>query len=465
MNVNKLLVGLFIVAFVLLLLPYFFRFAQGNTVFIGSEPHYHARIASFIRDNGMPEKDVFSDKKYLFNPYHFVLAGAGFIIPIEIASIIVPVMLGLLSLLFFYLVLRSFKFNSQRSFFILFIFVFSPFFVSIFSLSTPRALALVLLFLGFYLFQKKSSVSFLFSLIILGIASLCGFVHAVMILIILLVYSFCMKKRFIRFYFAFTVVFLVFLFVYLPYYLFTGGFGLVLKSDLISEFGAIYGFGVFSLLLGIFGLFLVWIYKKRFYAAYIAGLCIVISSFFVNDILVYANIIVCFFAGSAFYSLYVREWELSDLRSFALLVIFCGLLFSVVSNAAVLGRMPPKNEFIDCLDWIGLNTPQSSYVFAHPADGFFIEFWSERPVLVDEFKVNKNLEDDFDLVWNSVDIKSTQDVLSRYSINYILIHEDLFSGLVWDKKDQGLDLLLKNPETFKRRYANSYCEVWEFKGS
>ncbi len=459
------LVCLFFVALIVLSLPYLFRFSEGNHVFIGSWPHYQARMASFIAENGIPGTEPLFNSPYLVNPYHLLLAGISFLIPIELASIVVPIALGLVSLLFFYLVLRGLKLSYLRSFFIVLVFVFSPVFTAVFSLSTPFALVFVLLFFGFFLFQRKSWFFFLLSFIPFSLLAACGVIHSIVLLLVLFVYCFSVKKKLFRFYFIAALVLFIGLALHLPYYLLTGGIGPLLRSGLITEFGAVYGFSVFSLLLGGLGLFFVWSYKTKYYLAYFLIVCIFALSFFARDLLVYANIVVCFFAGLAFYSLYMREWELSDLRNFALLVIFCCLLFSSISHAVVLSRLPPGDSFVECLEWINANSSDSAgLVFAHQSDGFFVEFWAEKKVLVDEGYAPADLIVDSERIWHSSDLKEVKRFFSRKGIRYILIHEDLFSGAVWNEKGKELHFLLTNPETFKRGYHNSYCEVWEFKG-
>ena len=458
------LVCLFFVALLMLSLPYLFRFSGGNHIFIGSEPHYHARMASFIAANGIPGTDALFDSPYLVSPYHLLLAGISLLIPVELASIVVPVALGLFSLLFFYLVLRGLKLSHLRAFFIVLVFVFSPFFASVFSLSTPLALVFFLLFFGFFLFQRKSCFFFLLSFIPFGLLAMCGIIHSIVLLLVLFVYCFSAKKKLLRFYFISAVVLFICLAFHLPYYLLTGSIGQLRNSGLIAEFGAVYGFSIFSLLLGGLGLFFVWGYKTRYYLAYFLMVCVFIASFFVRDLLVYANVVVCFFAGLAFYSLYLREWELSDLRNFALLVIFCCLLFSSISNSVVLGKLPPSDSFVECLEWINANSSGSSAVFAHQSDSFFVEFWAERKVLVNELYAPENLVADSGRIWHSSDLNEVKRFFSRKGISYILIHEGLFNGFLWNTKGRELDFLLTNPETFKSRYNNSYCEVWEFKG-
>ncbi len=448
---KQALIALFLIAFFILTLPYFFRLSNNNHIFIGSEPHYHARIASEIADNGLIKEDPLSKEKYRLNPYHILFALASFILPVELASIFLPIILGTLSILFLYLSFSDIKFKYLRSLFVLLVFVFSPMFISVFSLSTPRALITFLLILGFYLFQKKSRFYFALSLVILTILPFFGISHSVITLIILLAYCLHNKKHLPRFYIALILVLFVIAAFHLPYYL-TNNIEMHFYNGIISDIGIIYGFSIFSLLLSVIGLFFVWRYKKKLYKVYLLMLALLLFSFLTKSLFIYSNLIVSILAGSAFYVLYVKKWHLKQLRNFALLVIFCGFLFSALSHSVILSELPPNDDLVECLEWINEKIPESSRVFAHDSDGFFIEFWAEKEAVSDSSNI----------IWNSFDIRETKRVLSEKKVDYLLIHEDLFKGLVWDKKQQGLHFLLDNAETFKRRYHNDYCEVWKY---
>lgn len=455
------LILLFLLALFILCLPYFFRFSNDNHIFIGSEAHYHARMASEIADKGFISRDSLLNTDYMLNPYHVLLAAVGFAVPLEFASILLPIALGLLSVLFLYLSFSDIKFKYLRSWFVLLAFIFSPIFISSFSMSSSRALVIFLLSLGFYLFQKKSKICFILSLPVLAVLALLGLTHAVMLLIILFACCLYNKRLFSRFYVVSAFVLLVIVGFHLPSYL-KDALPFPVYGGFISDLGSIYGFSVFSLLLSVLGLFFIWRYKKKLYWLYLLMLFLILVSFITRSLFVYSNLVLSILAGSAFYVLYVKKWHLKQLRGFALLVVFCGFLFSGLSHAVVLSELPPNDALVDCLEWVQKNTPEKSLFLTHEADGSFVEFWAEQPVLISESHKPDKAVNDANIIWNSVNIEETRHILSKNNIKYILIHNDLFDGLVWDKKGQGLHFLLDNVETFKRRYHNEYCEIWKY---
>ncbi|MBW2978590.1 hypothetical protein KY304_00580 [Candidatus Woesearchaeota archaeon] len=448
MKKTKLFV-VFLLAVFLLLLPYFLRLNSDNHIFIGSEPHYHAKVASEISQGRLDKNVLIPEKGYRLNPYHFLLALACFFIPIEFASIFVPILLGLLSVILLYFVLDSVNFKFLRSFFVLIIFVLSPTFVSFFCLSTPRAFITFLIILGFYLFLKKSRYAFIMSAFAFFLLSFFGIFHSIIISLILLVYCLHNKRLLPRFY----VILFVFagsaLAVNLPFYI-IGGFNFVSYSGILSDTGCIFGFSVFSLLLSAVGLFFVWRYKKKLYKVYLLMIILLFFCFVTKSLFVYANLIVSILAGSAFYVLYVKKWCLKKLRGLALLVVFCGLLFSVISHCIIISRLPPNDELVDCLEWIDVNTDKNSLVFVDIPNIYFADFWSGRSIV----------SSDYSKLWKYSDLDSTEEFLSIKNIDYILVNNDLIKTNVWDSN--GLYFLLNNAKTFKNRYDNGYCNVWKY---
>jgi hypothetical protein len=461
MNNKQYLIALFLIAFFILCLPYFFRFSNGNHTFIGSEAHYHARLAAEIAENGLIKKDPMINEKYHLNPYHFVLAASSKILPLELSSIVIPILLGLLSVLFLYLSFSDIKFKYLRSLFVLLVFILSPIFISSFTLSSPRALAVFLLALGFYLFQKKNKIFFILSLPVLAILALLGISHSIMVLVILLAYCLHKKKICSRFYIVLTIILFIATVFHLPYYL-TNGIIKQVSYGFISDLGSIYGFSVFSLLLSAIGLFFIWRYKKKLYKIYLLMITLLLISFITKSLFIYSNIIISILAGSAFYVLYVKKWYLKRLRNFVLLILFCGFLFSALSHAVILSELFPNDKLVTCLEWAGENTDKKSKFLAYKSDGFFIEFWADRQVLVNDFYASDKDIYAYNTILHSFDIKETQELLEENNIRYIFMHNDLSKGLIWDRKHQGLHFLLDNAETFKRRYHNEYCEIWEY---
>ena len=101
---NKVLVYSLILAAIILLIIPFIRFFYYDNLLIGEQPYYHIRVAQSILVKGVPENDPLVDSPYLLQPFHLVLAGLFSFLSIPLSVFLLPLLLGGLSVILFYLI-------------------------------------------------------------------------------------------------------------------------------------------------------------------------------------------------------------------------------------------------------------------------------------------------------------------------------------------------------------------------
>ena len=110
--------------------------------------------------------------------------------------------------------------------------------------------------------------------------------------------------------------------------------------------------------------------------------------------------------------------------------------------------------------------PKQETVFSHYKNGYLLEYISGLPVILDEnFVITDNVNErynDTQTIFYSRDLEHTKALLDKYNVGYIWIDESMKSGLVWNKKDQGLLFLFRNEETFKNTYSFEGAEIWKY---
>lgn len=457
-------------AIIVLILPNALRSLHDNQTLPGEEPYYHARIASQILKGSTLFQDAFvQGRQYFLNPYHFVLAAFSLPFGIITASKIVPVLMGIASFCLFYILLRKFKLRKTVIFSVLFVFILSPVFTYYFTVSTPLCLAILLNLLGLYFFAKNSKPCVFLAAIFFSIAAFLGIFHAIVSAAIIIFYTCHDKKKLASAYILLAILSLIVLSQGIPAYLQQESANFVNSNkiaEFVSDFGGFGGFSIFTLLLAMIGLVGLWKYKKEHYLLYAAAICLVVYSFFSKDAVIYASFILAIFAGFAFSGLTQMRWRLSQVRGFSLFVLFCGLLFSMIAHAVALSELAPNDEIKDALLWLGHRSNPDDVVFSHYSNGFWIEFWAGLPVVMDGlFASTPNVNAiyiDSNAVFYSNDIRMTREILSRHNVRYVFMTKDMLYGPVSAGEGQGLAFLLSNSETFKKRYANPYCEIYEY---
>ena len=460
-----------LVALLFLVLPSVLRALDGNVYLMGEESYYHARMAEQISQEGIPEKDtlITNERDYALNPYHTLLSAFALLLGAATASKIVPLLLGLLCVYLFYLILSNLKIDPWTKLVMTGILILSPVFIHTFNVSASACLILVLNLAGLFFLMKKGRLYTALSLIFFSTAALFGIPHAIVSAFIVFFYSFRYKKRLQRGYLIITAIFFVLLSYSLPAFIASEKAGFVsvdLLSAFFSDLGGAAGFSVFAVLLALVGYALVWRYKKQYYLLYAFSILLIIYSFFNNDMMIYSNLVIVFLAGFAFVHFARMKWSLKILRDFTLIVLFCGLLFSAFTTVFSLQESLPNNPLTNSLIWLNLNSEKGDVVFSHYSNGFWIEFISKRPVLLDSLlhqtpDVN-DIYFDSKQIFETDDLDKAREMLSKFNVTYVVITNNMYDGLVWPEKGQALDFLLTNAETFKKVQENSYVTIYKY---
>lgn len=128
--------------------------------------------------------------------------------------------------------------------------------------------------------------------------------------------------------------------------------------------------------------------------------------------------------------------------------------------------MQPTPEEVKSLEWLKHNSKESDIVLSHYSNGFWIEYFANRPVILDSyFDYINDLEQkhaDSVTIFNSRSLTMTTKLLDKNDITYIWINKPMKEGLVWTESDDGLLFLFSNKEKFKKVYSDGWIEIWEY---
>ena len=444
------LIGIMVLAIFMIALPMHLRFAHHNPTLAGIEPYYHSRMAMELTD-GIPASDdaIVNGRPYKLNPYHAVLA-IGYRLMGPLAFNLLPGLFAFASYLFFWLLLRRLGIPENTQPWILLAYALSPPLMATGAIGTPHAFILALLMAGTWLLLSKwwalGTIAYL-------IVSFSGFIYNITAIVFLLVLLLTFHKNARPFVItAFASLFAIIAGYYPSILQIPRGI-----SQYISDLGGTYGFSIFALLLAIVGAVLVWEHKQKYYAAYAIFIVFLIASFFFPHLLVFASVVISALAGAALAKLSQRKWELGFLRQAALLVLFCGLLFSSISHAVALADIPPTPAFFKALEF------PPGIVLTHENYGFWVEAAGHKAVMDPLWKELLEPDDqswDAAAIFRTTDLTQTNLLLKKYNITHVLITPEMEHGLLWEREEQGLDFVVKNSETFKRIETGSNIGVW-----
>ncbi|MFC1741191.1 hypothetical protein ACFL3V_01500 [Nanoarchaeota archaeon] len=473
---KNLLMFVVILLFLVLVIPTFVRFYQGNDSLIGSEPYYHFRAARELLQVGeynpfdAPEdiSDMsHSPRDYSFNPYHYLLVYASKIVSLPTASRILPLILGMLSIFLFNLLLKLFIEEDYKRKIILILLVMNPAFIYTFTVSTPHSAAIALTLLGTFFFTRKGLHNLILSVFCLAIVSFFSLFNTLLAILLLLAYILTKKELQNRF---IIVVFLLALFSFAKrtsfFYNYTYTPTINIVGNLFSDLGGILGFGIFSVILAIYGVASNWRRKSDFILFFVLSLMLISALLFAGNMPnMYLMFFVAIAAGIGFVKLYELQWSVTSVKNLALLILVCGLMFSTVSYMTRLASMEPDKNTIESLSWMGSNTFKNGFVLSHYDYGYMISTVARNPVVADSLSASGYDQQFFYKVQDSMfygrELKETRQLFDVYNIDYVYITPEMKSGKVWRRSNEGLLFLFTNNRTFKNIYDKDGFEVWE----
>jgi len=465
---RHILLFIWIFALLLLLILAVLHLKSGMLGTETSEQYYHIRMASEIVDGKkipLTDYKTVENREYIMNPYHILLAVFIFLLGKELSIMILPLILGILMLLIFILTLNQMGIDKERTVLIVLLTIISPTFLNIFSTLNDSSLALVLMFLAFYLLITFRQWILQFVSILLFITCLFFNLFGAVIAIIFLTLGYSIEKTktgVSRLWILMLVVITFVCYSHVPLS------KLFIYSEepylaiLLSDLGSFIGFSTFFLVLSLVGMMTFWKRKRELWLIYLIAFLIFVGFFlFKNMVIPYALLFLGIFAGFGFYRIIATQWKLKLLGDLTMVLILCGLLFSTLSYLNHIKNSEFNPTLLQSLEWLNKNGGDGA-VLSYQGYGFAIEYIADMPVVADYLSSEKyvNLSNTLFGLRNIDKIKNLTD---EFNIRYILITPEMRRGLIWNAKDEGILFLLRNEKIFNKVFDKNNYEVWEIK--
>lgn len=458
------------IALVTLLLPNLIR---PFDTYIGEDSYFYSRIAKMIDNNDFSyDKLSYSGREFTYplgQPFVFLFFNK--ILPEQIVVNIIPVILGLISLLLFFLILKELYVEPNVTYFSLLLLAISPPFIYIFSSYNKYTFITFILLLTFYLFIKKNNTLNILSYILFFIIPFFGFQYSLLALSFVLIY--CVKEKKIKkFYTILIISILALALIYLPTIL-KHGFSESAKFDkalkdksLFSDLGSSFGISIFIIFLSFFGLSYLWKSKYKYFSIYIALILLIIAVFLSPTFIIYLNFMLAFLAALGLIYLIRSKWESETIRKLTIWLLAIGLIFSTVTFIQQTSIEQPNQNLYDALIYLKEEGGED-VVFSHYSYGTFINsIAGKKNVMDSRFIYSPNLNErylDTKKLFYTRDFNVAFDITNKYNIKYILITKEMKQGLVWQEEDEGLLYLLSSLNNYRIIYENDEVEVWRFR--
>ena len=422
---------LLLIGLVIFLSPLFVRMFIGNPLLFGEETYFHLNQ---IQEATMSFYELLiSFFQGTFFPY---------VILLQLALVLISVYL-------LYLLLEPIS-SSQRTLTLL-LFIFSPLTIYLATTITPYALALML-GLGFLLAQQKEKPWIMAAIALL--LPLIDVASAILVFFTALFLS-IKEKRYEK---VRGSIFL--LGILMIVYLLSIGTELLLftetgssPSNYISEFGALQGYAVVFLFLGIIGMIRFW--NRRDFT-YLLVVLVIILSLYSLPTRIFGVVILAYYASKTVEMLLQRKWKLHYIRFFTFLLLFCTLLFSTLTQIRLEGSSAPTQEDVLALGFLGNQALDGENVFTHPSNQEYVKYYSGLTALPPEEDAATQQ------LLASYSFEQTAPLLETQGIKYFFLN--LPTKNLWHLEQAGLTFLLTNSDRFIRIYQLNDLEIYMYLG-
>lgn len=469
---KKALIIILCLSFLVLLLPNMIRFWHGNNTLVGHESYYNAWHAENFEGSLVETNNLVHGSRIGFNAYQILISGISFFLGTVAASKIIPFILGILSAILFYIVMIKLGFTHNKSFLSSLLFVASPIYMYVFSVSSMYSLVIFLNLLGLYCFIMNGKF-FYAALASYAIIPFLGLYNSLASIAVLITYAALKKKQNIKL-IILTIIVLsavyngVMIFEFgLPQKIAAGDASFLQKF--VSEIGAGLGLSMFMLFLVVSGILVSWEKKKLFYPLYIFMILLALTTIYIGDFAnIYLNLVFSAFAGISIFRLIRRKWEFPVIRNLLLGIILVGIVFSGTFYSIQIANSEPYERMISPLKQ--LKQADQGIVLSHPKNAHIIRYYADKQPFTEtsynylyyDYALGDYVrKDSAGRIFSSIYLADAVALLENNQIEYIYVDENMKKGLVWDENEELL-FLLSNRETFKKLHGTDN-EVYKIK--
>lgn len=433
---------------------------------IGERVYHHTRMAQMISDGSFYDDLSYGGRQYITDPYDYLIYLIGLVLGFNLAAIVVPLILGISSILIFDMLLEKTKVPTRDRYLMLFSLLMTPTILYTFTLAGSPALIVLLNLLGLYFYTRRGKLNLVLSIASYSVLSFYGLIYIILPLAVTLIYSINKKENFNRFtILAFTIILVTT--SYNIYMIKSNGPKITLPqstsmTEFFSDFGAISGFGVFNLLLAAIGFGIVWKRDTKLFYLILVFCLINIFIYVIKPELALISFLFSVLSGFGIGLLLDRKWSLELVKTLTFVVIICGLLFSMISYVVRIDNSGLNPKQLDALMW--LKNQDRGIVFSDEANGIWIESIANQPTFMDiNYDYSPNLLErisDKNEIINSRVLIKTMTLLKKNNITYIYIDSNMRKNIWYDEED-GLIFLFSNNQTFKKIFDNKDAEIFK----
>jgi|TARA_Y100000034_G_C6895353_1_gene412665 hypothetical protein len=232
--------------------------------------------------------------------------------------------------------------------------------------------------------------------------------------------------------------------------------------NLISDFGSS-GLSLFTLILSIFGLSLLWEQKYKNISIYLLILFLLVMMNFSINVILYLSFFISLIAALGAMKILTTDWKTKKIRNAIFYILLIGILFSFLTFFNNFYDQNPNQAIMESFDFLDDELNDDDVIFSHYSRGHWISYFSESKNFMDSNfafapDANKRFIDAEEFFYTR-ELEKAEGMIEEYSLDYIWLDKDLKDEL-WDEDEEGLQFLLEYSNKFKKIYSQNDIEIW-----
>ncbi len=460
-NDKRTIILTLLVVSMVLFAPSVIKWVINDDTYMSEDTYYNIRLIEQFEENNKVHTDGLQQREYNFNIFHYIFSRVDK--GLDLFAKYLPPLLGVISLLLIYFILKSLNLGYNDIFFSIIILSTTPVFLYNFTTFSPEIIGLPIFLAGLVFFIRGNYLSSLF----FGLASFVNIFYTILGLILIVGdYIFKNRNKLLLYINSLVIVLSVIIGIFVAKINYLSFFVPLLTglNGMLIEFGAIKGYALIVIGLALLGLFSWWNKESSKTPIMIAVLLISISSLFFEDVRLPIAVIFAVFAAFSISYLTNREWEIFVLKGVTLLLILCILFFSAVLalNFQVKNIDEKKMSSLSYLS----SAEESDIILSVEENGFIIEYASGRKAYLDsmsyrfgDYSLRRNTADK---IYYSRNLDELEHLLQEERITHIVIDDSMRSGKVWSGRYEGLLFFLENSEKFIKVFYDDNIQIYRY---
>jgi len=162
--------------------------------------------------------------------------------------------------------------------------------------------------------------------------------------------------------------------------------------------------------------------------------------------------------------LFFVDWKSEIFKHLTIVILCCGLLFSIVAYMDGISKFTPTKDFADGLKFLK-GQKINTVVFSDYSRGIYLNYADKKNFMDSNFLYAPGVSSralDAERLFRTNNLNVALAIINKYNIEYIWIDKEILNKF-WANEDRELLFLLRySPQNFNKVFSNGDVEIYQY---